>query len=280
MLLATTDDRDPLTAALAAARRSGHADLARWQEDLTTLTVELSTKFFGTRSVEMIRSGLAMAVKLLGMGLLEQTKGVSDVEAWLRAIERLGLKGITSTAVERIKIVAILPESPVLEGGEETAPRALLLLATSCDDAKEAWLWLDRHAATRREYLGAIRLAKWLLTQTPSGRVKASQLRHDDTGADMLLADEVIDEIMANICGLPRPKDDLGITEPCKLAPARHRQARAAYETLVARLDASLARGLEFNGRSWFERFVLLKKAPASAVLDPSPEPDHNSVVS
>ncbi len=260
MLLATTDDRDPLTAALAAARRTGHADLAKWQEDLTSLTAELATKFFGTRSVEMLRSGLGMAIKLLGMGMLEQTKGTPDVAAWLQALERLGMKGLTTAAIERFKIVATLPESPVLEGAEETSPRTLLLLATSCADAKAAWLWLEKHAETRRQYLGSLRLAKWLLTQTPSGRVKAQNLRHSDAGSDMLLADEVIDEIMANICGLPRPKDDMGIIEPCRLAAAKHREARSAYEALVTRLDEGLRRALLFNGRSWFDRFVLEAK--------------------
>lgn len=257
MQLATADTRDPLTATLAAARRADHPDLARWSEDLTTLTAELSAKFFGTRSVEMIRSGLAMAVKLLGIGLLEQTKGEPDADAWLRALEQLGLRGVTAAAVERIKTVATLPESPVLEGGEETAPRTLLLLATSAADAREAWQWLEAHAATRREFFGSIRLAKWLLTQTPSGRVKERNLRHSDAGRDMLLADEVIDEILANVCGLPRPLDDIGVVEPCRLAPAKFREARAAYDALVARLDPGLARALDFNGRSWFDRFVL-----------------------
>lgn len=265
MQLATTDDRDPLTATLATAKRADHADLAKWQEDLTVLTAELSTKFFGTRSVEMIRSGLAMAVKLLGMGLLEQTQGRPDADAWLRALERLGLKGLTTTAIERFKTVAILPESPVLEGLEETAPRTLLLLATSCSDAKEAWLWLDQHAATRREFLGAIRLARWLLTQTPSGRVMDRNLRHSDVGIGMLLADEVIDEVMANVCGLPRNADEMGVVEPCKLASTKYREARVAYDTLVARLDDGLARALIFNGRSWFDRFVLLRKTAKKA---------------
>ncbi len=265
MQLATTDDRDPLTAALAAAKRTDHADLAKWQEELAVLTAELSTKFFGTRSAEMIRSGLAMAVKLLGMGLLEQTKGRSDVDAWVLALEGLGLKGLTTKAIDRFKIVAILPESPVLEGVEETAPRTLLLLATSCADAKEAWLWLEKHAATRREYFSAVRLAKWLLTQTPSGRVKDRNLRHSDAGTDMLLADEVIDEVMANVCGLPRFADEMGIVEPCKLPPAKHREARAAYDALVARLDEGLARALIFNERSWFDRFVLLRKTAKAA---------------
>lgn len=260
MLLATTDDRDPLTAALAAAKRAGHANGAKWQEDLVLLTAELSAKFFGTRSVEMIRSGLGMAVKLLGLGLLEQSRGAPDVEAWVRALEGLGLKGVTAAAIERIKTVATLPESPVLEGLEETAPRTLLLLATSCADAREAWLWLEAHAQTRREYLGSIRLAKWLRSQTPSGRVKDRQLRHSDLGTDMLLSDEVIDEIMANLCGLPRALDDLGVVEPCRLAPARYREARAAYDALVARLDAGLARALDYNGRSWFDRYVLEAK--------------------
>ena len=260
MLIATTDDRDPLTAALAAAKRAGHVDCAKWQEDLTVLTAELSTKFFGTRSVEMIRSGLAMAVKLLGMGLLEQTKGLPDVEAWVRALERLGLKGVTNVAIERFKTVATLPESPVLEGLEETAPRTLLLLATSCADAKEAFLWLEKHAQTRREYFGSIRLAKWLLTQTPSGRVKKRNLQHSDVGTDMLLADEVIDEVMANICGLPRALDEMGVVEACKLPSAKYREAKVAYDALVARLDEGLARALVFNGRSWFDRYVLERK--------------------
>lgn len=269
MLLATTDDRDPFTAAIAAAKRTHHADVAKWQEDLTALTAELSAKFFGTRSVEMIRAGLAMAIKLLGMGLLEQTKGAPDIAAWVQTLERLGLKGVTATAIERFKTVATLPESPVLEGLEETAPRTLLLLATSCADAKAAWQWLERHAATRREYLGTIRLAKWLLTQTPSGRVKATNLRYSDTGTDMLLADEVIDEVLANICGLPRPKDDMGILEPCKLSAAKYREAHTAYEALESRLDEGLKRALEFNGRTWFDRFVLeakASKAPAKKV--------------
>ena len=108
MLLATTDDRDPLTAAIAAAKRNSHAECAKWQEDLTVMTAELSTKFFGTRSVEMIRSGLAMAVKLLGLGLLEQSQGTPDVPLWLQALERLGIKGVTALAIERIKLVARL----------------------------------------------------------------------------------------------------------------------------------------------------------------------------
>ncbi len=271
MQLATTDDRDPLTAALAAAKRTDHPDLARWQEDLAVLTAELATKFFGTRSVEMIRSGLAMAVKLLGLGLLEQTRGLPDADAWIRAFEHLGLKGVTGAAIERIKTVAVLPEAPVLEGLEETAPRTLLLLATSCADAKEAWLWLEKHAETRRDYLGSIRLAKWLLTQTPSGRVKDRHLRHSDAGADMLLADEVIDEVMANVCGLPRPKDDLGLIEPCPLPPAKYAEARAAYDALDARLDEGLRRALRFNDRPWFDRFVLPAKAPGKKAARPKP---------
>jgi hypothetical protein len=268
MLLATSDDRDPLTAAIAAAKRAGHADCAKWQEDLTVMTSELASKFFGTRSVEMIRSGLAMAVKLLGMGLLEQSKGAPDVDLWVQSLERLGIKGVTSAAIERIKIVATLPESPVLKGLEETEPRTLLLLCTSCADAKEAWLWLDAHAQIRREYLSSIRLAKWLLAQTPSGRVKDRNLRHSDDGTDMLLSDEVIDEVMANICGLPRSLDDMGVVEPRKLAPAKYREARAAYDTLVARLDAGLQRALFFGGKSWFDRYVLegkSAKVPAKA---------------
>ena len=256
MLLATTDDRDPLTAAIAAAKRNSHAECAKWQEDLTVMTAELSTKFFGTRSVEMIRSGLAMAVKLLGLGLLEQSQGTPDVPLWLQALERLGIKGVTALAIERIKLVALLPESPVLTGLEETAPRTLLLLGTSCADAKEAWLWLEKQAQARREFLSSIRLAKWLLAQTPSGRVKDRNLRRSDTGTDMLLSDEVIDEVMANVCGLPRGLDDMGMVESCTLPPAKYRTARKAYEALVARLDPGLQRALLFEGKSWFDRFV------------------------
>jgi len=261
MFLATTDDRDPFTAVIAAAKRNGHADCAKWQEDLTVMTAELSTKFFGTRSVEMIRSGLAMAVKLLGLGLLEQSKGTPDVNLWLQALERLGLKGVTSLAIERIKLVAMLPESPMLTGLEETAPRTLLLLSTSCQDAKEAWLWLEAHAQARREFFSSIRLAKWLLAQTPSGRVKDRNLRHSDSATDMLLSDEVIDEVMANVCGLPRNHDDMGVVESCVLAPAKYRTARSAYDALVARLDAGLQRALLFEGKSWFDRFVAKDRA-------------------
>jgi len=256
MFLATTDDRDPLTAVIAAAKRNNHADCAKWQEDLTVMTAELSTKFFGTRSVEMIRSGLAMAVKLLGLGLLEQSKGTPDVNLWLQSLERLGMKGVTSLAIERIKLVAMLPESPMLTGLEETAPRTLLLLSTSCPDAKEAWLWLEAHAQARREFLSSIRLAKWLLAQTPSGRVKNRNLRHSDSASDMLLSDEVIDEVMANVCGLPRSPDDLEVVESCTLTPAKYRRARKAYDVLVARLDAGLQRALLFEGKAWFDRFV------------------------
>ena len=256
MLLATTDDRDPLTAVIAAAKRTNHPDCAKWQEDLTVMTAELSTKFFGTRSVEMIRSGLAMAVKLLGMGLLEQSKGAPDGNLWLQALERLGIKGVTAVAIDRIKLVATLPESPMLTGLEETAPRTLLLLSTSCQDAKEAWLWLEAHAEARREFLSSIRLAKWLLAQTPSGRVKDRNLRHSDSATDMLLSDEVIDEVMANVCGLPRSLDDMGVVESCTLPPAKYRAARKAYDALVARLDAGLQRALLFEGKSWFDRFV------------------------
>lgn len=257
MLLATTDDRDPLTAAIALAKKTDHPSCPKWQEDLTVMTAELSTKFFGTRSVEMIRAGLSMAVKLLGIGLLEQSKGVSNVNLWLQTLERLGVKGVTTVAIDRIKLVAALPESPMLKGLEETPPRTLLLLSTSCADAKEAWLWLETHAASRREFLGSIRLAKWLLTQTPSGRVKDRNLRHSDAGTDMLLSDEVIDEVMANVCGLPRGiNDDLGIVETCTLAPAKYKKVRAAYDALVARLDAGLQRALVYEGRTWFDRFV------------------------
>lgn len=135
----------------------------------------------------------------------------------------------------------------------------------SRSDAKEAWLWLEKRAETRREYFGAIRLARWLLPQTPSGRVKDRHLRHSDAGTDMLLADEVIDEVMANICGLPRVADEMGIVEPCKFAPAKYREARVAYDALVTRLDEGLARALIFNDRSWFDRFVLLRKTSKTA---------------
>jgi hypothetical protein len=256
MLLATTDDRDPLTAAITTAKRAGHADCAKWQEDLTVMTAELSAKFFGTRSVEMIRSGLAMSVKLIGMGLLEQSKGVPDVAAWVQALERLGIKGVTSIVIERIKTVAVLPESPMLKGLQETEPRTLLLLSTSCADAKDAWLWLDSHALSRREFLSSIRLANWLLAQTPSGRVKDRNLRHSDDGTDMLLSDEVINEVMANICGLPRKKDDMGVIESCTLSAAKYRAALDAYNALVSRLDAGLQRALFYDGKSWFDRYV------------------------
>ena len=265
MLLATTDDRDPLTAAIAAAKRAGHADCARWQEDLTAMTAELSAKFFGTRNVEMIRSGLAMAVKLLGIGLLEQSKGAGEVALWVQSLERLGIKGVTSTAIERIKIVASLPESPLIKGLEETEPRTLLLLCTSCANAREARQWLDSHAQARLEFLGSIRLAKWLLAQTPSGRVKDRNLRRD--GDDMLLSDNVIDEVMANICGLPRALDDLGVVEPCALPAKKYREAREAYTALDERLDVGLRKALFFNGKSWFDRFVSEekpKKSPAT----------------
>lgn len=257
MILATSDDRDPLTATLAAAKRAGHADCAKWQEELTVMTAELSTKFFGTRNVEMIRSGLGMAVKLLGMGLLEQSKGLPDVGLWLQTLERLSLKGVTSVAIERIKLVATLPESPMLKGLQETEPRTLLLLSTSCADAKEAWIWLDTHSKSRREFLLSIRLAKWLLAQTPSGRVKDRNLRHSDDGTDMLLSDEVIDEVLANVCGLPRDEDGMGMLEPIKLTGPKYRAARVAYDALVERLDAGLKQALIYNGRSWFDRYVL-----------------------
>ena len=266
MLLAISDDRDPLTAAIAAAKRAGHADVAKWQEDLTVMTAELSSKFFGTRNVEMIRSGFAMSVKLVGMGLLENSKGAADAALWRQSLERLGIKGVTSTAIERIKNVATLPESPVLEGLEESEPRTLLMLCTACADAREAWLWLESHARCRREYLNSIRLAKWLLAQTPSGRVKQRNLLHsEDQGTDMLLSDEVIDEVMSNICGLPRSLDSLGVVEPCKLPPAKYREAREAYDALVARLEPGLQRGLLFDGRSWFDRYVLERKGARAA---------------
>jgi hypothetical protein len=98
--------------------------------------------------------------------------------------------------------------------------------------------------------------------------VKDRNLRHSDDGTDMLLSDEVIDEVMANICGLPRSLDDMGVVEPRKLAPAKYREARAAYDTLVARLDAGLQRALFFGGKSWFDRYVLegkSAKVPAKA---------------
>lgn len=259
MQLATSDDRDPLTATIAAAKRVNHPGCDKWRDDLTIMTAELSAKFFGTRNVEMIRAGLGMAVKLVGMGLLERSQGAPDLDLWTISLTQMGIKGVTSTAVERIKLVASLPEAPVLAGQQETEPRTLLMLCASCGDAKEAWNWLEMHARSRREYLSSIRLAKWLLSQTPSGRVKDRNLRQSD-GLDMHLADEIIDEVVANICGLPRGEEEFIAMEPCKLAPAKFREARTAYDALAARLDPGLRQALSYEGREWFDRYVFEKK--------------------
>ena len=75
--------------------------------------------------------------------------------------------------------------------------------------------------------------------------------------------DDILTRPIPPRTGLPRPLDDMGLIEPCKVSAAKYREARAAYETLEARLDEGLKRALEFNGRTWFDRFALEGKALA-----------------
>jgi len=268
------DHRPALTIALSLARKLDDPLLPKWQADMTNIVVEVTKKFFGSLTDTQVRKGLDATIGLLSLGLFVSTKGGVDAEAWVEALQADGLPGASKRAVALVKQCSALPEEDAIwmeddlaAGDNEDKRRALLLRAIAMGPENfSAYRYLIDEIGRRETTQLGVKLAEWLLDRTTTGRIVKKNVE-DIFGYPHPHSDEVCYHILPRLCGIPETflpavgtdflQDDVGKEQDIKLPPQMFGQVRKRYDEIVKTIPAALRPALLYNGKSWFERFVI-----------------------
>lgn len=277
------DKRAPLTAAIALAKSEAQGLPPKWRDDMVTMAAEVARKYFGALTEDAVRDGVEATVNLLSIGLLYSTSGGVDPASWLQSMQDGGVRGVSRLAVERIKACDALPDYAAVYAGKDGFRPSLLLQLFSIaakQDPSRAYTFLLRETDERTEVQRVIRLAEWLFANTSSGRIARRDLERF-FGTESPEAEAAIHHILTLACGVakadpyaaPSMEDDAPFDfEPqdlpvTRLPALRLAEARVRYDELVEKIPADLRAALIFRGKSWFDRFLLLKgRAKKSAV--------------
>ena len=271
MKLQVIDQRPPLTAAIALAKKSPEGLPPKWRDDMAAMSAEVARKYFGALTEDSVGDGVEATVNLLSIGLLHSTAGAIEPELWLHTMRAAGVRGVSKIAVELIKACDALPDyAAVYAGRDEYRPSLLLLLLSyaSRSGAERAYRFLLRETAERTEVQRLMHLAEWLFAHTPTGRITRRDLDRF-FGTDTPDADAAIHRILTLACGVTKldPFKELSTGSPPELASEllpisrlsakRLAEARVRYEELVQKIPTALQPALIVRDSSWFDRFIL-----------------------
>jgi len=266
------DHRPAFTIALSLAKKLEEPLLPKWEEDMTTMVVEVTKKFFGSLTDQQVRKGMEATVSLLSLGLLVSSEGGIDPENWVATLQSSGIQGASKRAVELVKKCNSLPEEDALwmesdlaSGGSDDKRRTLLLRALAAGpDNVSGHRFLTEEIKRREANLRAIKLAEWLLDNTTTGRIVKKNVE-DTFGYPHPQSDEVCYHLIPRLCGIPEKllpsleADFLaaeGKDQDIQLVGKAYDQAKQRYQALAESVPKPLQPALLYNGKSWFDRFV------------------------
>lgn len=271
MDLQVIDQRPPLTAAIALAKKSPEGLPPKWRDDMAAMAAEVARKYFNALTEDAVRDGVEGTINLLSIGLLYSTEGRPEPELWLQTMRAMGVRGVSKRAVELIKTCDALPDyAAVYAGRDEYRPSLLLQVFSYAvrSGAERAYAFLLRETSDRTEVQRLIHLAEWLLANTATGRIARRDLDRF-FGTETPDADAVIHRILSLACGVTKidPFKEVSMDEepepfsdllPISRLPAKRRaEARVRYEELVQKIPADLRPALIYHDVAWFDRFIL-----------------------
>ena len=269
--------RSPFSAALAAAKADDDESLSIWQEECSEMLCEFAGRFFGTFTESMLRSSMAAVDAILSIGLLHSIGAPFQPDEFYPTLKAQGIRGLASSSAQLIGHCAALPlgeGDPLFATHDSKKTREEL--ARQCfslsrkTGAHSAYDFLLKQVRERTAMSESSHLAKWLLSNTESGRrFRDDPLRF--VGHDGITADEVFRFVIPIECGIVKfseqpiyahttenfDEDDLHALAEAHafftLPKSRYKECRATFTAFRSALPDDARIGLH---PSWFEQNV------------------------
>ncbi len=289
MIIATIDNRHPITIALAHAFKTGRVAPDREMslcEELQDLVVESAKKFVGFKNIESVRKALDITLGILSLAVVHSTKGKEDPEAWAEFVVRNGLKTPIGGVIQLVKEIADtsdLAQIESTEGVKFASAREYLLTYAMGRDEGRPLKWngynmmlsaLDVRKKNRQESELARWFIQFVVVQSVEGwlQINRQQMETAEGGRSIpLLADEVTNNLIFRYCsGLPLKGKCILKAKDFRAVHAAYMadkngwtsKAKKRYAELAGRVPLEFQPLLLFKGRDWFTRF-LAKGPPA-----------------
>jgi hypothetical protein len=274
MNITTVDKRHPITIAICELTKSCENDelLSKLKAELIDLVIEIAQKFTGFSTVESIKKSLEIALGVISLGLVHQSK-VSDDDDLTKPVINLGFKELTKTAIALIKEISEYPENPdnLFEDPRKfQAKDYVVRFSMARNKLNETWEGYDlyqKEISSRKSVKAIVELSKWLI-QNLSGNMYEWKLQNisDHSENEVYpIPDQIINTFLFRFCNELPTAGKLELTKS-HFRKARNKyetnpekwkiQCRSKYESLVAQIPEELKTALFIHGKDWLERHL------------------------
>lgn len=272
MELQVADTRTPFGVAFTALPRTD-ALSEKLQADLAALVAELARKYFGISSEVMVEGALRGALALVNEGIILTSGSIDSQDAWPPILREKNILSLCSAATGHIKTIA-QAEASEYEPEAAVARRILweFFRQSEIGGWRAAHRFLQSSESEAQRELLTRELASWLEKNTAVGRVL--KMKRVQNHLEASLPDEIINCIVPRCCGIALqyldafqvaellvdsdepPLEDFQFGATILLPSKLLASARKKYAELTDSIPARLQPALDYEGRSWFERFV------------------------
>jgi len=289
MIIATIDNRHPITIALAYAFKTEKVTPLReasLRKELQDMVAESAKKFVGFKNIESVRKALDITLGILSLAVVHSTKGEDDPEKWAELVLQNGLKSLVGGVIQLVKGIANTPDEAEIEPKgmvSGLSAREYLLMFAICRDSGRSAKWngygeMCKYLTSREMQRLESDLARWFIQsevkQSIAGWLEVNKEKIEFGGSERSVSPGVgvaINNLLFRYCG------GLTLKGECILKAKDFRSVFAAYKAdkkewiskakkryleLTERIPEDLRTPLIFDGRDWFTRF-LAKGPPA-----------------
>jgi len=262
----------PLRLALAEAYRSNDPSLPLWRSETTLFVEELASRLYGTLTEGNLREAMRTADIFLSIGILFTTlQARKRPEDFLDALKELGIGGLSETTARLVRICGSLPADATISEEPLDEARQNNEVAMACAEKNSAFsalAYILQVICTRVVLEKKLQLGKWILSNTPSGRmILADPCTY--LGGDTLDAEEILSLVVPVELGLlarlPRFEEpsatgskEVWTTSDLssfQVTAAKFSEVSHALQTLTNRIPADLRNAL---GQDWLQEKVRI----------------------
>lgn len=273
MEIQVADLRSPFERAYSYLRRIGTLDQT-FEEELSSLVVELARKYYGISSEVCVESALRAAVSIIDEGLLILTVGKISDSKWADVLKVRGIRGVVGETISAIGKLADLQHALYKYSTPSLFKNNILRDLTRKSSAqgwREAHLWLNSQKIAVQADATLLELLKWLQDNTKEGKVfklkvRDSMMEDQDSSSfnplDVTTTEEKIDYILYRCCGISEKDLDFYAEHWAssqqniflKLEPKTLKKARLVYNELEQGMPTKFRLALRDGGKGWFDR--------------------------
>ena len=283
MIVATIDNRHPITIALAHAFKTERVTPLReasLRKELQDMVAESAMKFVGFKNIESVRKALDITLGILSLAVVHSTKGEDDPEEWAELVLQNGLKALVGGVIQLVKGIANTPDEAEIEPAgtvSDLSAREYLLKFAICRDSGRSAKWngygeMCKYLTSREMQRLESDLARWLIKsevkQSIAGWLEVNKEKIEFGGRNQSVspgAGVAINNLLFRYCGgltlkgecLLKAKDFRAVHTAYKAdKKAWTSKAKKRYSELTERIPEDLRTPLIFGGRDWFSRFL------------------------